>query len=58
MIKIIADGGKVIEAENTAALKDKIGEIFQADPRSDVTLTYVVTKQPTSRRATPTTSTT
>lgn len=49
MIKVVIDG-KVVSAANHTELATKIAEIFPADPRSDVILTYTVTKQPVSRR--------
>lgn len=55
MIKVITDNGETIIAENAAELSGKIGDIFREDPNPDVMLTYVVTRQPTSRRMAPTT---
>lgn len=55
MIKVITDNGVTIETANIAELKDRIDEIFLFDPRDNVLVTYVVTKNPTSRRIAPTT---
>lgn len=53
MIRIIVDD-KVIIAENATELEDRLDEIFPIDPNEDVMLTYVVSRQPTSRRMAPT----
>lgn len=54
MIKVITDNQVTIEAATVELLLPKLNEIFKADAVAGVTLTYVLTKQPTSRRMTPT----
>lgn len=53
MIKVIIED-KSITVENVSELASKLGEIFRTDPNPDVMLTYVITRQPTSRRLAPT----
>lgn len=56
MIKIIIDGtpDTTIIVDNVNELASRLGEIFRSDPNPDVMLTYVVNRQPTSRRMAPT----
>lgn len=49
MIKVIIEDTS-ITVNNASELASRLGEIFRADPNPDVMLTYVVTRQPTSRR--------
>jgi len=51
MIRVISDNGKVFEAENAAGLASALEEVFVADPREGVLATYVLSRQPVSKRA-------
>lgn len=54
MIKIISDNGMVIEVAKASDITSaQLEALFRVDPVDDVLLTYVVTQQPTSRRAIP-----
>lgn len=49
MIKVVMDD-KSFTVDTVDELQEHLEEIFPADPRSGVMVTYVVTTQPTSRR--------
>lgn len=49
MIKVIADK-KTYTVQSASELSSHLTEMFPADPRSDVMLTYIINSQPTSRR--------
>lgn len=52
MIRVITDNSwKPIEVNTAAELAPYLGDIFKADAVSDVVVTYVISQQPTSRRA-------
>ena len=52
MIKVIIDDEVIEFANATDLTAEQIKTMFPADPNTDVTLTYVITKAPNSRRIT------